>query len=113
MKKKYGYIIALIILCLFMVGFNTFAMTVKSRENVQTSKLLLKVEKTNVIYLLDWRDKKMMTTKGTFYLSNDITVINQSGLDKEDIALQKNPLIVQIDKVGRQIQTIMILPNTQ
>lgn len=96
-----------------LLGADAFAITPESSVNAQSSVSVVRPEKTSVEHLLSWQENRMVTTKGTFYLSADITVINQSGLEKEDIALQKNPPIVQIDKVGRQIRTITILSNAQ
>lgn len=110
---KDGFLIVLIMVIVATLAGDVFAFTSATRANVQTSGSIARVEKTNVVCLLSWQDNKMVTTQGTFYLSTDITVINQSGLKTEDVVLQKNPPIVQIDKVGRQIRTITILPNTQ
>jgi len=98
----YKKIFVLLVVVSAMLSINAFSMTVVTdsggAKNTNTS--------TNSV-------KKMMTTKGTFYLSTDITVINRSGLEQAEIALQKNPPVIQIDKVGRQVRVITILPNTQ
>ena len=107
------YLIVLVFCFVAVLGADAFAMTVDSSKNVQAGDPSTKAVKSDVVYLLSWQDNKMVTSKGTFYLSTDITVINKSGLEPEDITLQKNPPIVQIDKAGRQIRTITILPNTQ
>ncbi|MCF6265372.1 MAG: hypothetical protein L3J57_02360 [Desulfuromusa sp.] len=113
-RLKKRYFIVLLIGFVVMFGVDTFAMTVESSVNVQASATNVKARKNTVVYLLSWQDNKMVTTNGTFYLSTDITVINHSGLGKEDVALQKNPPpIVHVDKVGRQMKTITILSNTQ
>ena len=110
---KDGFLIVLMMVVVATLVGDVFAFTSATRGNVQTSGSVARVEKTSVVYFLRWQNNKMVTTSGTFSLSTDITVINQSGLETESIALQKNPPIVQIDKVGRQVRTITILPNTQ
>ena len=97
----------------FLWSIDASSMTVVKGHGEVSANASTSTVRNQRIYLLDWQDKKMMTTKGTFYLSTDITVVNRSGLEKEEIILQKNPPIVQINKVGRQLRVITILPNSQ
>jgi len=110
----YKKIFILLVVASVLWSVDTFSMTVVtgSRE-VKNTNPSVDTLKTRSIYLLDWQDKKLLTTKGTFYLSTDIIVINKSGLEKGEIALQKKSPVIKIDKVDRQVRVITILPNTQ
>ncbi len=110
----YKKIFVLLVTASVLWSIDAFSMTVvMGSGGVKKANMSIKAVTNKGIYLLDWQDKKMMTTKGTFYLSTDITVINHSGLEKEEIAFQKKPPVIQIDKVDRQVRVITILPNTQ
>ena len=108
-----GYFIVLVIVCVGLFAFDVFAMTLDAQEKTQPVGSTVKVKRNSVVYLLSWQGDKLVTTNGTFYLSSDIKIVNQTGLKKEDVARLQNKPIVQFSKVGRQIKTVTILSNTQ
>ena len=109
----YKKIFVLLVIVSVLWSIDVFSMTAVNGHGKVKASVSTNAEKDKSIYLLDWQDKKMLTTKGTFYLSTDISVINRSGLEQKEIALQKKPPVIQINKSGRQVRVITILPNTQ
>ena len=112
MKNIKGLITFLVFLSVITLSVcGAFAMTVQSVERVQTPQPAVGVEQVEPVYLLSWTNSQLSTTQGTFYLTNGIKVINKSGLDQDEIALQENPPIVQFIKEAGQVIEIIFLPN--
>ena len=98
---------------LLIVGLhplNAGAITVVSTQDMQTSEPAPEVKQSGKVYLLKWQDNKLLTTKGTF-MTNGIQIVNDSGIDKDKIAVQKKPPIIEFMKEHDKIVKIIILPN--
>ena len=98
---------------LLIVGLhplNAGAITVVSTQDMPTSEPAPEVKQSGKVYLLQWQDNKLQTTKGTF-MTNGIQIVNESGIEKDKIALQKNSPIIEFVKERNVIVKIIILPN--
>lgn len=89
----------------------SFAMTVESVERAQNPRPAAGAGQAKPVYLLDWTNNQLRTNQGTFFLSKNIKVINKSGLDKDEIASQENPPVVQFIKKSGRVIEVVLLPN--
>jgi len=108
MKRKLFIVGALLLAELLPI--NIGAMTTNSGQNMQRSGDVVKGKQSDTIYLLNWQENKLLTTKGTF-VTNGIQIVNETGIEKGHISLQNEPPIVQIVKENNVIVKIIILPS--
>jgi len=67
----------------------------------------IQAEVSSTIYLLDWKDNKLYTSKGVF-VTDGIQVVNHSGIAKERIAKSNPPPIVELVKKEGLVSEIII-----
>ncbi len=108
--KKILLAVSILLLIAGLHPININAITIVSTKDVQESKPAMKVTQSNTVYLLNWQDNKLLTTKGTF-LTNGIQIVNESGIEKDKISLQKKPLLIKFIKEKNKIIKIIIEPN--
>ncbi len=86
-------------------------MKVQSVQRAQTSQSAVGVEGVEAVYLLRWDDRILSTSKGNIFLTNNVKIINKTGLDPDELFLQDNSPIVRLVKESDQIIEIIILLN--
>ena len=89
---------------------NAAAITNIMKDKAESTGSQVHTEVPSTIYLLDWKENKIHTSKGVF-VTDGIQVVNKSGIEKDHMAKANPPPVVELVLQDGMVKELIILKN--